>query len=169
MIRSRILSKLIAEHGLKIGAETGVGSGPTTDFLLKTHPELHWIGVDHFPDGFDLCDGTKMSPERQAGYRARYKDLVKKYAPRLTWIDRPVPEAADQIEDGSLDLVFIDDDHTYEGCKAAILAWRGKVRPGGWLSGHDYCHDRFPGVGKAVDELVNGFALTDDYVWIARV
>lgn len=167
--RREILSRLITEHGLKTGVETGVGSGPTTVFLMENHPDLQWIGIDHFPAGFDLVDGTTMTQERQDGYRAKYQGLVERFAPRLRWIDEPVPLAADQIDDRSIDLVFIDDDHSYEGCRDAINAWRPKVRSGGWLSGHDYCKDRFPGVVKAVRELVPDFKLADDYVWLARV
>lgn len=167
--RRELLSRLIAEHGLKVGAETGVGSGPTTLFLMEAHPDLQWIGIDHFPAGFDLLDGTKMTQERQDGYRVKYQRLVERFAPRLRWIDEPAPAAATHIEDGSLDIVFIDDDHTYEGCCEAIRAWRPKVRPGGWFAGHDYCKERFPGVVKAVNELVYGFKLADDYVWLVRV
>jgi hypothetical protein len=167
--RRNVLSELIAKHGLKIGAETGVGSGPTTHFLLEAHPDLHWIGVDHFPAGFPLVDGSSMPQERQDKYRTNYAMLVELHAPRLTWIDAPVPEAASQVADGSLDLVFIDDDHSYEGCKAAILAWRSKVRPGGWLAGHDYYPERFPGVVKAVKELIPGFGVADDFVWLTKV
>jgi predicted O-methyltransferase YrrM len=40
-------------------------------------------------------------------------------------------------DDDSLDLIFIDGDHTYEGALADItIAWR-KLRPGGWMLGHD--------------------------------
>jgi hypothetical protein len=167
--RRNILSDLITKHDLKIGAETGVGSGPTTHYLLETHPELLWIGVDHFPAGFPLVDGTTMPQERQDKYRLNYAMLVELHAPRLTWIDAPVPEAASQVADGSLDLVFIDDDHSYEGCRDAILAWRPKVRIGGWLAGHDYYPERFPGVVKAVKELIPGFGVADDFVWLTKV
>lgn len=60
--------------------------------------------------------------------------------------------AAAQFEDDSLDFVFLDADHTYEGVKADILAWLPKVKPGGMLAGDDYNY--FPGVKKAVDELL---------------
>jgi hypothetical protein len=167
--RREILSQFITKHALKIGAETGVGSGPTTKFLMETHPDLIWIGVDHFPAGFPLVDGTSMTEERQEGYRVNYGRLVERFAPRLRWIDAPVPQAAAEINDKALDLVFIDDDHSYEGCRDAILAWRPKVRAGGWLTGHDYCPERFPGVVKAVKELAPGIKVMDDFVWAVRL
>lgn len=167
--RREILGNMIISCKLKRGAELGVGSAPTTLWLLDRFPELEWIGVDHFPAGFELIDGTKMPQERQDKYRANYAMLVEKFAPRLTWLDLPCPEAAAKVEDASLDIVFIDDDHSYEGCKASIEAWRPKVRKGGFLTGHDYSKERFPGVYRAVNELVPDFQLLDDFVWVVQI
>lgn len=68
--------------------------------------------------------------------------------------------AADLYDLGSLDFVFIDADHSYEGCRRDILAWLPRVRPGGIIAGHDYNPEPDPktgldyGVGKAVRELL---------------
>lgn len=56
---------------------------------------------------------------------------------------------------GVFDLVFIDADHNYESVKADIAAWRGSLKPGGIMCGHDYEGDlygEFPGVTRAVNE-----------------
>jgi predicted O-methyltransferase YrrM len=45
--------------------------------------------------------------------------------------------AAPLIADNSLDLLFIDADHSYDAVRSDIEAWRRKVRPGGILCGHD--------------------------------
>lgn len=49
------------------------------------------------------------------------------------------------------DFVFIDADHSFDGCLEDIVLYRGLVRPGGILAGHDYTTDAHPGVKKAVD------------------
>lgn len=46
-------------------------------------------------------------------------------------------DAAAIIEDGSMDLVFIDGDHSYLRASEDISLWRHKVREGGILCGHD--------------------------------
>ena len=167
--RRQILSRIITNHQVKIGAEIGVGTGPTTKHLMDTHPDLQWIGVDHFPHGYPLEAGGVIGEERAREVRGKFTNLFDRYQPRLRWLDTTSLDAAKTIEDGSLDLVFIDADHSYEGCRDDILAWRPKLRPGGWLSGHDYCHYRYPGVVRAVREYVPGFKLEEDFVWFVQV
>ena len=61
-------------------------------------------------------------------------------------------EASTRYENASLDFVFIDADHSYEAVKRDIAAWLPKVKSGGVIAGHDYCH--WPGFGviEAVTE-----------------
>ena len=63
-------------------------------------------------------------------------------------------DAANVLPD--TDVVFIDDDHSYEGVKASVSAWENKCRI---LCGHDHPRDRHwpphDGVRQAVDELCN--------------
>lgn len=62
--------------------------------------------------------------------------------------------------DDSLDMIYIDGDHSYEGCAKDIAGAYTKVRNGGWILGHDYemnmakarTYYHF-GVKQAVDEF----------------
>ncbi len=77
-------------------------------------------------------------------------------------------EAVKKFKDNSLDFVFIDASHEYEDVRDDILAWYPKVKPGGIIAGHDYYHDEydwFPGVKRAVNELLTGFT-PDEKCWI---
>lgn len=55
------------------------------------------------------------------------------------------------------DFVFIDGDHSREGCAADIAAYRQLVRDGGVIAGHDYA-EKHPGVIAAVDEAFGASA-----------
>ena len=70
---------------------------------------------------------------------------------RVAFMRARSPEIARYFPDGSLDVVLIDGDHSYEATKADIVAWRRKVRPGGWLAGDD-CDPMFPGCEQAWSE-----------------
>ena len=72
--------------------------------------------------------------------------------------------ASEQFEDGSLDWLFVDADHTYEGVTADIVAWWPKLKPGGLISGHDYC---FFSVAMAVNRLLPKLD-TFETIWHTR-
>jgi Methyltransferase domain len=56
---------------------------------------------------------------------------------------------ANRYEDESLDLVYLDDDHTYAHVLQELRAWWPKVRPGGIFAGHDM---QFADVRRAVSQ-----------------
>ena len=67
-----------------------------------------------------------------------------------------------------VDLVFIDGDHRYEACKQDIELYRDLVRPGGILAGHDYGRSDWPGVERAVTELLGQVHRCDSIWWVVR-
>lgn len=58
--------------------------------------------------------------------------------------------AALRFHDQTIDMIFIDGDHSYSSVLADITAWERTVKPGGLICGHDY--NVHPGVKPAVDE-----------------
>ena len=48
-------------------------------------------------------------------------------------------EVINYIEDESLDLIYIDGDHTLKGISIDLLNTYSKVRDGGWIAGDDFC------------------------------
>lgn len=122
-------------------------------------------------------DLWKQMPERDAQGAETYAgvDMEELYANfsdrcglflgnRVDILRMDTVAASEKVADGSLDFVFIDADHTYEGCLRDIEAWTPKVRAGGAICGHDF-NDRWPGVQRAVRET-GRFALASDSVWI---
>ena len=55
-------------------------------------------------------------------------------------------------EPTAVDLLFIDGDHSYEGCAADIAAWHDRVVPGGSIVFHDSYQGSY-GVQRAVTEF----------------
>jgi len=45
--------------------------------------------------------------------------------------------AARDFPDQSMDMIFIDGDHSFSGCLADLRAWYPKLKPGGVFLGHD--------------------------------
>jgi hypothetical protein len=76
-------------------------------------------------------------------------------------------DALNSFGNNFFDLIYIDADHSYEGVKTDLNIAIKKIKFGGYISGHDYNNERFPGVVKAVDEFCSEhnlsiFALTKD-------
>lgn len=55
---------------------------------------------------------------------------------------------------GELDFVFIDGDHTYEGCKNDIINWYENLRANGHLILHDCHYNSHYGVQDAVADFL---------------
>ena len=60
--------------------------------------------------------------------------------------------SAARVFDRPIDLILVDGDHSYQGCKLDCGLWLPKLKPGGWALFHDYIA-REPGVIEVVDSL----------------
>ncbi len=92
--------------------------------------------------------------------------------PDVAWslLEKKSLIATESFAPGSLDVVFIDGDHSYNAVFADIVAWRSKVKVGGILCGHDYAATTNPDVVRAVNELVpNVEILPKTTIWVARM
>ncbi len=82
-------------------------------------------------------------------------------------------EAACHVDDASADLVFIDADHRYSAALADCRVWLPKVKPGGYLGGHDYGRFRDGGVTGAVTQFIEETGLTleldEGWTWFVRI
>ncbi|CAJ1328446.1 unnamed protein product [Effrenium voratum] len=135
-----------------VAVEIGVSWASTSRALLRALPSLHLILVE---------------PEIQAIARTR----MLEFQDRVTWVNEMSREAAAKVEDQSVDLVFIDGDHSYEAVVEDIRAWRRKLRVGGVLVGHDFTAPQ-RGVVRAAAEFalrVNAtLGLSPDCWWLFK-
>lgn len=168
MMRWYVLETLIKSRGWKTGAELGVWKGKTFKHLIKRCPDLDLIGVDLYQPQPDNT-GPETWVEGENGHEwnhEKYYDDITRFITqwgRGTFYRMTTTEASKQVEDESLDFVFIDADHSYEGVKEDIKNWAPKVKPGGAVMGHDI---DWEGVEKAVSEELGGYTTMDDNVWI---
>jgi len=127
-----------------IGAEIGVWQGETSAKLLSKYPELKLYMVDIWGDKSNYS-GEK---EKQIA-----KKVVKPFGHRAVILHGSSVRMSQVVENGSLDFVFIDANHSYKSVKEDNEVWYPKVCVGGYIMGHDYLNPKRPGVKRAVDEL----------------
>ncbi len=139
--------------------EVGVHRGALSERLLAARPELTLYMVD-------LWERTADYSEDRNAAHATALHSVARFGQRARIIVGESVAASHEFADASLDLVFIDADHSYEAVKADIAAWGPKVKPGGVLGGHDYRTDKDYGVIQAVDEAITtGLRLGRNHCW----
>ena len=118
----------IVELGCYLGRSTRALGDNTLGKVLAVDD---WMGADAGDYTRPLT--PDLSAQMFAEFRANVEDLVD--------AGIVVPCRANHDDHGSLDLapdmVFIDGDHSYMGCRRDILAWWPKVVVGGILCGHD--------------------------------
>jgi len=111
-------------------AEVGVFKGRSLAFLAqacqRAKKRVHIFAVDNFTDS--------GRPEFEANLdRCGVRDMV-------TIIESDSAEAAKLVPD-NLAFAWIDAAHDYDSVKRDLCAWRGKIRKGGILAGHDAQHE----------------------------
>lgn len=155
--RWHVLVDLINDHcpaqGVQI-AEIGVRSGQTTAHLLTYCPQIELVIA---------VDLVAPPPGRDSISRLDKVRFLRGYS----------DACAKEVNDASLDLVFIDADHSEEWVRRDLEAWMPKLKAGGVMAGHDYGSRHFPGVKNAVDRYfsIAGLAVRKEAnrVWWTRV
>lgn len=75
-------------------------------------------------------------------------------------------EALSHFEDTTFSLVFVDGDHTYEGVMADYRNYAPLLADGGIMVFDDYANPQWPGVGQAVETIVDeGDLAVDRRMW----
>lgn len=166
-----------------VGVEVGVLRGRLSEYLLANHLGITLHMVDWWQpadaEARAWADGREQWVEEQTpeqvedSYHAA-RDVAARFGGRAVIHRGKSVDVAAEFADASLDFVFIDADHRYEAVVADIASWFPKVKPGGWVGGHDYGLPTLEGsVSRAVDEFIEHSGLVLElcsfYTWFARV
>jgi len=175
--------KALQCDGVLKGVEVGVDRGALSGYLLTELPTLHLSMVDtwsvfaedssYAKSGDGVIARTQEQREADLVETLRVTDHARD---RRQILRMTSEDAANMIPDGSLDLAFLDADHSPEGMTTDLERWPRKIRPGGLLCGHDYGMEVFYpqwGVTQAVDEYAAEIGQTvqrgADWTWFIQV
>ena len=112
-----------------LAVEIGVFEGVNTVIIAEAlHPEGKLFGIDPFFKGrLGICYHEKIT--RNAISRGRLQHKIKLLS-LLSY------NAVDEVTE-SIDFIFIDGDHTYDGFIRDWNDWSGKVKTNGIIALHD--------------------------------
>jgi predicted O-methyltransferase YrrM len=129
----RVLAGLVP--GRKLIVEVGTFTGGTAECMLEhMDDDARLITIDPYIDlpKVNFIDFVRREVITVAASR------LEKFGDRVTQIIGDSKTIAPLFADGTVDMVFIDGDHRYEGVKADILGWMPKLKKDGVMSGHDF-------------------------------
>lgn len=132
--------------GSCVGAEIGVFRGDMSAALLRAHQHLTLLMVDSWWGTEFQSVAYRATRDMHAHLSQAQQDRNRRHALKATAFAgtrRAVlhmlsAEAVTHVMDGTLDFVFLDGDHSYDGVVQDIERWHPKLRGHGWLCGHDY-------------------------------
>lgn len=139
----KVMGNLLDLEG-KVCAEIGVLRGEFSVELAACSPRL-LVLVDcwrYQPEGYvDTGDfGTYRSANTEDSVQeANYQHVVKTFEahPNVSIVRKFSEDACTSFKDEFFDFVYIDANHGYAPCLTDIRIWYNKVKPGGWITGHD--------------------------------
>jgi hypothetical protein len=123
--------------------------------LLENFKELTLYSLDPYIKYSDTDAMSKLTEGENGDnlYNFVFNRLNNSYGGRSKLVRSDSNYLINNVEDNSLDFVFIDGDHSYEGVKIDIENSFSKVKSGGLISGDDY--GLIPTVDLAVKEFCN--------------
>ena len=137
------------------------------DNLLKLLPKnaiTAEIGVDRgvFSEAIlEIANPKKLHLIDLFQFDYQISHIEKKFAnnKKIDIVKSDSVSSAELFEDEYFDWIYIDTDHVYETTKAELNAFANKIKPGGYISGHDYFQTGVSngfsyGVMSAVHEFV---------------
>ena len=150
-------------------AEIGVAVGGFSQFLIECCQPTRFIAVDRFDlhelDSFwgKPCHdwfGTKTHLEF---YTDKFEEIIKVGGMSVLVGDSPAQVS--RLDDCSVDIFYVDGDHTYDGVWRDLDAIRPKIKPSGMLIMNDYTSGdgaNSYGVVKATHEFMvrHGYEMT---------
>ena len=143
-----LVDHLFGQQKTLVGLEIGVASGWTMNHFLQNLSNLKLIGIDPY---IGYMDGSREITQEMldAQYLAA-QDNISDFAPRGKILRGYSQDFVNSFEDESLDYIFIDGDHSYEGALRDCELFFPKIKNGGIFAGHDWSLE---GVKRAVNEF----------------
>jgi tetratricopeptide (TPR) repeat protein len=151
------------------GVEIGVQEGMFSKTLRSTWKGEELYLIDRWKYDPDYKDIANVSDTKQKEF---YLSVVQKFSEdsSVQILRKDSLTAANQFPDNYFDWIYIDADHSFDGCSKDLKAWYPKLRSGGILAGHDYLDGEYSagsfGVKSAVDNFIKNkkvkLFITDD-------
>ena len=133
-----------------VGIEIGTSCAESTYLLLEKCPNIKKLYTIDAYSPFEDWNGTvtKEVLDRQMDVAKRN---LEQFGDRVERLIMNSMDASKKFEPESVDFIFVDGDHTYDGVKKDCQTYYPFLKKGGFFCGHDYGF--LPDVKKGVDDF----------------
>lgn len=136
--RIMLWQSILCEFGVQTMAEVGVFRGQFAEAMLEACPSLTtYYMIDPWRHLDDWDKPANRSDDVFERFLQETLDRTEKHADKRVVLRGRTTEVIDKIPDESVDLIYVDGDHTLRGVTIDLLRSWVKVKPGGWLGGDD--------------------------------
>jgi hypothetical protein len=119
--------------------ELGVKQGLFAEEVLSAWPGVsEYYLVDPWVHQADYADIANVPDDKHSEFMTEALARTAKFGDKVHAVRKFSFDAAADFADCSLDFVYVDAVHDYEGALRDILDWWPKLKPGGVMAGHDY-------------------------------
>ena len=141
-----------------IGCEIGTYQGEAADIFAR---KFQWIWT---------VDPWTRKKHIGAVRDAYYENMAKHK--NSTHLQMRGDEVVGGFYDSMFDFIYIDADHSYKAVVSDIEAWKPKLKPDGFLCGHDYMPGREGRKGEVASALIDAIGkpdrVFDDSSWVVQ-
>jgi predicted O-methyltransferase YrrM len=135
---------------VEIGSYKGMSSAYMAVEIINSGKNIKFECIDpmELNIGSWSCNADEQEGYSEKDFHARLESVEGYYKLHKMTSD----EAVNQYEDGTIDFLMVDGDHSYEAVKKDILNYLPKMRSGGLIVLDDSYE---PGIQQAIAETVN--------------
>lgn len=151
---------------LEVGSWKGKSAHAILSGLKKANKGGRLTCCDTWQGSIDPRDSTNWMAKQEDVYQI-FKENIKEFD-NVTFIKKSSVEAAQDFDDETFDMIFIDAGHDYDSVVADIRAWKSKLKKGGVLCGHDHQEDIWMAVVEAVRDELGTPHEVHDSIWVFR-
>jgi predicted O-methyltransferase YrrM len=150
------LCSVLAERLPKVSAIVEIGSycGASGSIIAEHFPNSIIFCTDLWEKYVEDCSVYDMDKQELELKEAEaiFDTVVLKY-PNIIKNKVSSRDFALNTADNSIDLIYIDGNHSYSAVKEDLEIWFPKIKSGGYITGHDFF---WPSVRQALDEFFKG-------------
>lgn len=144
--------------------EIGSFQGESTTIFSENFKNSKIFAVDVWTNNYEMNSNANNPVDVENNFNI----ITKEYS-NIIKIKMSSEKFSNIIADNSIDFVYIDGDHSYEGVTLDITKWKNKVKKGGYIGGHDYVEDRKDLVRAVKENFPNDMINVFGWSWLIKL